>query len=441
MKKNDLVRGICTSYTYDAHGVVKIDGYPLFVKGLLLGEEADIIVTMVKKSFGYGRIKHLHVVSEHRVELTCPIAGKCGGCQLQHMSLAHQCTFKKQQVEEVIKRIAKLDTPVEDVLTMEDPYHYRNKAQIPVGCRQDQVVTGFYRINSNDIVDMEHCYIQSERINEVLIHMRTLFKKYQNTEGFRHLLIKHAMHSDEIMLVWIVQDAKIAYKDEMITYMTQQMPQIKSIIINVNKRNDNVILGEEEILVYGEPTITDTIHGLRFRISAKSFYQVNPRQTEVLYGTALSFCELHKQERVLDLYCGVGTISMFLAQQAKHVIGIEIVPAAIEDAKINAQLNQLDNIEFICSDAASYAKQLAEKKEQIDVIVVDPPRKGCDEETLSSMVAMAPKRIVYVSCKASTLARDLAFLQAHGYETKKIQPVDMFCMTHGIECVVQLEAL
>ena len=439
MKKNDIVIGTCTSYTYDGHGVVKIDGFPLFVKGLMLHESAQIVVTMVKKTFGYGKYLHIEKKSKERVDPICPVASMCGGCQLQHMSLSHQCAFKKNQVEEVMQRIGHIDTPVEDVLTMKDPYHYRNKAQIPIGCRNEQVVTGFYRINSKDIIDMNHCYIQSELINEVMLLVKQLLEKYQNSDCFRHLLIKHAFHREEVMVAFIVNKRKVAHVQDMVDALVLQIPQIKSVLLNINQRKDNVIVGEEEILLYGDQYICDTIHGLEFRISMKSFYQVNPVQTEVLYEKALEFAQLTGEETVLDLYCGVGTISMFLAHKAKRVIGIEIVPQAIADAQQNAQRNHLDNIEFVCSDAATYAKQLAQLQTEVDVIVVDPPRKGCDQATLESMVSMKPKRIVYVSCKVSTLARDLRILEDLGYQSIKIQPVDMFAQTYGVECVALLQ--
>lgn len=439
MKKNEHVIGTCIDYTYDAHGIVKIDGFPLFVKGLMLGEEAEIVVTMVKKNYGYGKYIRLIKISEERVEPICPIAKQCGGCQLQHMSLAHQCTFKKLQVEEVMRRVGHVETEIEDVQTMKEPYSYRNKAQIPVGLKEDHVVTGFYRINSNEIIDMEYCYIQSEAINKVLKCMRSLLMKYGNASFFRHLLIKHAKATDELMLVWITRQKEVPHANEMVDVLCANFSNLKSIMINVNQRKDNVILGDEEILLYGKHYIIDQLHDLKFHISMKSFYQVNPIQTEVLYGKALEFAQLTGQEEVLDLYCGVGTISMFLAQKAAHVTGIEIVPQAIEDAKRNALLNQLTNIDFICMDAAAYAQKLAQENKNIDVIVVDPPRKGCDEVTLQSMIKMKPKRIVYVSCKPSTLARDLHILEEHGYKTIKIQPVDMFAQTYGIENVALIE--
>lgn len=438
MKKNDQVHGVCSGYTHDGHGVVKVNGFPLFVKGMLEGEEGDLVVTMAKKTFGYGRLMKRSVTSPQRVTPPCPIAKQCGGCQLQHMSYSEQLRFKKQKVQDVIQRIAHLDVEVQDVLGMQEYTHYRNKGQIPVGMDKGKTVTGFYRINSNSIIDTDTCLIQSERINEVLQEMRRLLQTYNNAKVFRHLLIKHAFSSDEVMVVWIVHSFQIPHEKEMVRELSEALPFVKSIIVNLNQRTDNVILGDKEKLLYGERVIVDSIHDLKFSISSKSFYQVNPKQTEVLYGKALEFAQLTGKETVLDLYCGVGTISMFLAQQARHVTGIEIVPQAIQDARKNAALNGIANIEFVCSDASSYAKKLCEQGMHPDVIVVDPPRKGCDAEAIESMVMMQPKRIVYVSCDPGTLARDLKLLKEKGYHTEIVQPVEMFPFTHHVETVVLL---
>lgn len=438
MKKNEHVVGTCLGYTSDGLGVVKIEGFPLFVKGMLKGETGELVVTLSKKSYGFARLLKLSQRSKERVEPKCSIASQCGGCQLQHLSYKEQLSFKKQKIQDVMDRIAKLDVPVMDVLGMEQCDAYRNKGQIPVGIRNNRVVTGFYRINSNDIIDTEHCMIQSDRINEVLVTMRSLLNQFQNALSFRHLLIKHGIHTDEVMVVWIVKERKLLDCDKMVEALIKACPFVKSIIMNINKRDDNVILGEEEVVLFGKPYIVDTIHGLQFHISSKSFYQVNPIQTEVLYGKALEFCLLSGNETVIDLYCGVGTISMFLAQKAKEVIGIEIVPEAIEDAKLNASINKIENIEFVCSDAATYAKMLCDEGKQVDVVVVDPPRKGCDVDTLESIVKMEPKRIVYVSCDPATLARDLAILDGLGYKAELVQGVDMFKYSHHIESVVRL---
>ena len=437
MKKNDRVIAVCEDYTYDGMGIVKVDGFPLFVKGLLLEEQAEIIVTLVKKHYGYGKVLHLLKESEYRVTPKCPIAGKCGGCQLQHMSAAHQAWFKKHQVETVMKRIGGVDVAVNDVLCMENPWYYRNKAQIPFDRVNGNVISGFYRIHSNTIIDMDCCAIQHPVINRVLRVVKRVMKEFHGGDAqLRHLLVKYAFSSDEAMVVLIMRKRCLALEKPMIAALTQEVPQVKSIMCNINERNDNVILGDQEILLYGEPFISDAIDGLQFQISMKSFYQVNPIQTQVLYRTALAFAQLTGGEEVVDLYCGVGTISMFLSRKAKHVTGIEIVPAAIANAKENALRNGIDNVDFICADALAYAKQAVEQGKQADVVVVDPPRKGCAEAVLQSIVMLNPKRIVYVSCNVATLARDVRILAEFGYEVRKIQPVNMFEQTYNIECVV-----
>lgn len=437
MKKNDCVVSVCSGYTHEGFGVVKKDGFPLFVKQLLEGEEARLVVTKVKKTYGYGRVQRIQAFSDQRREPFCPLANVCGGCQLQHMSETEQKKFKRQLVQDVIDRIAKLNVQVADVISMEHPFAYRNKGQIPVGKVGDQIVCGFYRIHSNDIVDMENCPIQSDEINRVFACIRRLLHIYPQVASFlRHVLIKHAFHTEQIMVVFIAWKKDISGLGEMIDDLVKEIRSIQSVILNVNQRADNVILGEEEHILYGERTIIDKIHDLSFCISSKSFYQVNPLQTEVLYGKVLEFAQLTGKETVLDLYCGVGTISMLLAQKAKSVVGIEIVPQAIEDAKRNTALNNLTNVQFVCSDAAAYASELSEKQKKIDVVVVDPPRKGCDEVTLDSIVRMQPKRVVYVSCNPSTLARDLRILEDRGYHVEVIQPVDMFPQTYHVETVV-----
>ncbi|MGX8834098.1 23S rRNA (uracil(1939)-C(5))-methyltransferase RlmD [Amedibacillus sp. YH-ame6] len=438
MKKNDKIIAECSGYTHDGNGVVKVDGFPLFVKGMCKGETGEIIVTMVKKTYGFGKLWRILKKSEERVTPLCPIAKQCGGCQLQHMSYKEQLQYKKQKVQDVITRIAKVDTVVNDVLGMKHYSNYRNKGQVPVGCVDNKVLTGFYRINSNTIVDTDTCMIQSERINEVLKEMRTLLSKYQNAKYFRHLLIKDGFATGEVMVVWIVRAKDFPHQKEMCKDLCDALPYIKSVVLNLNTREDNVILGERETLLFGEPTITDKIHDLKFHISSKSFYQVNPKQTEVLYGKALEFCDLKGDETIIDLYCGVGTISMFLAQKAKKVIGVEIVEAAIRDAKKNADLNNLKNIDFVCSDASTYADILQKQGLQPNVVVVDPPRKGCDKATLSSIVKMNPAKIIYVSCDPATLARDLKYLHAQNYCIDIIQPVDMFPFSFHVESIVKL---
>lgn len=442
MKKNELWTGRCENYTHDGMGVIKKDGFPYFVKGLLKGEKALIRTIKLKKTYGFGKLEELLDESPARAIPPCPLAGRCGGCQLQHMSYPEQLAFKRQKVQDVITRIAKLDLEVLPVIGMETPYFYRNKAQVPVGIVKGQTVSGFYRINSNDIVDMEECCIQSHLINKVYGTIRAhLQEDQQLAEQLRHVLIKHAFSRDEIMVVLITREMKSAGCKHLAETLMAAHPQIKGIVQNINQRKDNVILGEKEILLAGRPYIEDEIDGLTFRISSKSFYQVNPIQTRVLYEQALACCELSGNEQVLDLYCGVGTISMFLARHAAKVTGIEIVPDAIRNAKENAARNAFDNLEFICSDAAAYADRLAAEGNKPDVICVDPPRKGCAKSVLEDIARMAPQRIVYVSCDPGTLARDLRILDELGYETVSVQPVDMFPQTSGVETVCLLSKL
>lgn len=438
MNKNEFVIGTCENYTHDGQGVVKADGYPIFVKGIIRGEKANIQIMKDKKTYAFGRIAELLEVSEHRVKPECPVYGKCGGCQLQHMDPEAQKDFKREKVQDVIDRIAKLPIRVNPVLDMEKPFAYRNKGQIPVDVKNGSVMTGFYRIHSNDIVDIDKCLIQSEVINTIVQVIKKDLKFYKNGKDLRHLLIKHAFSTGEAMVVFISRNRSIPHLDEMTAHIQAVYPKLKTVIVNLNKRTDNVILGNRESIVYGDGYIIDELQGLKFYISSKSFYQINPLQTVKLYQQALAYADLSGQEEVLDLYCGVGTISLFLAGKAKSVTGIEIVPEAIADAKRNAALNNIENVEFICSDASDYAEELVKQHKQPDVIVVDPPRKGCDEITVKAMIKMEPKKIVYVSCDPATLARDLKVLCENGYEVNVIQPVDMFPQTYHIETIVRL---
>ena len=440
MKKNERVFGICQGYTSEGLGVVKVDGYPLFVKGMLKGESGDLLVMKANKNYGFARLMELKQRSKERVEPLCPLYKQCGGCQLQHLSRKEQLAFKQQKVVDVMQRIAKVDVKVEDVMGMEEPWYYRNKGQVPFGVVDERVICGFYKLHSNEIIDMNECRIQSHLINEVVQMMKRVAEKYDFGDVIRHVLVKHAFASDEVMLVLIVRDfvpfQQCDWLDDVV-----KMPQIKTIVLNLNQRQDNVILGDEELVVYGDGLIVDELDGLRFMISSKSFYQVNPVQTVTLYQQALKMAGLSGEETVIDLYCGIGTISLFMAKQAKSVIGIEIVDEAIEDAKRNALLNGVKNVEFVCSDAGRFATQLAQEGRKVDVVCVDPPRKGCDDATIQAIVTMEPKRVVYVSCDPATLARDVAKFEELGYKCEKVEPVDMFPNTVHVETVCLLYKL
>lgn len=437
MKKNEHVTGTCLNYTFEGLGVVKVDGFPLFVKDMLVGERGEIVVTQVRKSFGYGRLLKLEVTSPERVVPPCPIFKQCGGCQLQHFSLAELQRFKTQRVKDAIERIGGLDCRVEDAMMMDEDWYYRNKGQVPVGVdKSGKTVCGFYRINSNDIIDMDECLIQHELINKSVQCMKGLIEEFGNAELFRHLLVKVGFSTGEVMVVFIVREKKVKELTQMAERLVAKVPEVKSVILNLNQRNDNVILGEEEVLLYGEPVIRDELDGLSFEISSKSFYQINPVQTVKLYNKAVEFADLSRDDEVVDLYCGIGTITQFMARKAGHVQGIEVVAAAIEDAKRNAVRNGIGNVDFVCADAGEYAERIAAEGKRVDVVCVDPPRKGCDQKTLDAILTIDPKRIVYVSCDPSTLARDLKFLSGNGYGVEKVQPVDMFPWTYHVESVV-----
>lgn len=438
MKKNDILIGTCVDYTYDGLGIVKCDNFTFFVRQVLKHEKIKFLVTKLKKTYGFGKCLEILETSSYRVEPFCPYFGKCGGCQLQHMAYEEQLRFKQDIVSNNLKKIAHLDKEVKEVVGASHVSAYRNKAQFPICIKEDKVEIGFYRIHSNDIIDMSTCMIQSNEVNEIMNHIKKSLKKWNCNDVFRHLLIKHAFSTKQMMVVFIAKEEKMEYLNDIVDDLVKHFSFIKSIILNVNTRNDNVILGDKEILLYGEEKIIDTLGDLSFYISSKSFYQVNPEQTKVLYQKALEATNITQEDTVIDLYCGVGTISLFLARKAKKVIGIEIIPQAIEDAKKNAKMNHIDNIEFVCSDAAKYATYLVENNQKADVVVVDPPRKGCDELTLQSIVKMQPKRIVYVSCNPATLARDIEILEGLGYHCEMVQPVDMFPESYHVEVVTVL---
>lgn len=438
MKKNDILTGNCVDYTHEGLGIVKANDFTFFIKNVLVNEEIEFVITKLNKSYGYGKCTNIISPSKERVEPFCPYYGKCGGCQIQHMSYQEQLRFKTSLVQNNMNKIGGLDIEVQPTLASVNTCSYRNKAQFPVCIDEKGIEIGFYRIHSNEIIDMNQCMIQSDTINSIMNTTRKLLIDGNYTNDFRHLLIKHAFYTNEVMVVFVTKKKKVTGLNKLVRQLVALHSEIKSVIQNVNKRNDNVILADEEQLLYGKETIMDSLDDLKFIIASRSFYQVNPAQTKVLYETALKFAEIDHNDTVIDLYCGVGTISLFLAKQAKKVIGIEIVDAAIENAKENAKLNNIDNVEFVCSDASTYAQDLVKQNMQVDVVVVDPPRKGCDEIALDSICLMNPKKIVYVSCNPATLARDLKHLETKGYKTTIVQPCDMFPSSFHVENVALL---
>ena len=447
-RKNDLVTLEIEDCGIDGEGIGKADGFTVFVKDAVIGDTVTAKIIKAKKNYGYGRLMEVLKPSPYRVEPKCEFARQCGGCQLQALSYDQQLVFKTNKVKGHLERIGGFtDIPMEPIIGMDELFHYRNKAQFPVGRNKEgKIVTGFYAGRTHNIIENRDCALgvaeNKEVLDRVIAHMEKYgIEPYNEATGkglVRHVLIRYGYFTKEVMVCLILNGNKLP-KEEQLVKSLCEIPGMTSITINVNKKRSNVILGEEICLLWGQEYITDRIGDISYQISPLSFYQVNPMQTQKLYAKALEYADLHGQETVWDLYCGIGTISLFLAQKAKFVRGVEIVPAAIENAKENAKLNGLENTEFFVGKAEEVLPREYKKNGvYADVIVVDPPRKGCDETLLETMVEMNPERIVYVSCDSATLARDLKYLCERGYELRKVCPVDQFGMTVHVETVVLL---
>ena len=447
-RKNDIVTLKIEDCGIDGEGIGKADGFTVFVKDAVIGDTVRAKIMKAKKNYGYGRLEEIITPSPDRVEPKCQFARQCGGCQLQALSYEKQLEFKTSKVRGHLERIGGFtDIPMEKILGMDQPFHYRNKAQFPVGKSKDgRIITGFYAGRTHSIIENRDCALGVTRNKEVLDRVIAYMEKFhiqpydENTgKGLvRHVLIRYGFFTDEMMVCLIINGEKLPGEEALVKSLCQ-IPETVSVMVNVNKKRNNVILGEKVRLLWGQPYITDKIGEISYQISPLSFFQVNPYQTGRLYGKALEYAQLSGNETVWDLYCGIGTISLFLAQKAKMVRGVEIIPAAIENAKENARLNGFDNTEFFVGKAEEVLpEQFARTGERADVIVVDPPRKGCDETLLSTIIKMQPDRVVYVSCDSATLARDLKYLCERGYELKKVCPVDMFPNTVSVETVVLL---
>ena len=447
-RKNDLVTLEIEDCGIDGEGIGKADGFTVFVKDAVIGDKVTAKIIKAKKNYGYGRLMEVLKPSPYRVEPKCAFARQCGGCQLQALSYDQQLVFKTNKVKGHLERIGGFtDIPMEPIIGMDELFHYRNKAQFPVGRNKEgKIVTGFYAGRTHNIIENRDCALgvaeNKEVLDRVIAHMEKYgIEPYNEATGkglVRHILIRYGYFTKEVMVCLILNGNKIS-KENVLVESLREIPGMTSITINVNKKRSNVILGEEIRLLWGQEYITDKIGDISYQISPLSFYQVNPRQTQKLYAKALEYADLHGEETVWDLYCGIGTISLFLAQKAKFVRGVEIVPAAIENAKENAKLNGLENTEFFVGKAEEVLPREYKKNGvYADVIVVDPPRKGCDETLLETMVEMNPERIVYVSCDSATLARDLKYLCERGYELKEVCPVDQFGQTVHVETVVLL---
>lgn len=437
-----------TDMGQDGEGIGKVEGYTLFVKDAVIGDRVQVKVMKAKKNYGYARLLEILVPSPHRVEPRCACARQCGGCQIQALSYERQLKFKEEKVLGCLKRIGGFERiPLQPIIGMESPYRYRNKAQFPIGMGKDgRPMAGFYAGRTHTIIPQEDCVLgirENQQILEVILGFMEEFSisPYREEEGtglVRHVLIRSGFATRELM-VCLVINGKSLPKAQILVERLKDIAGMASICLNINREKTNVILGDQVEVLWGKPYIEDILDGVRYQISPLSFYQVNPIQTRELYRKALQYAGLHGTETVWDLYCGIGTISLFLAGQAGHVYGVEIVPPAIEDARKNARLNGIENAEFFVGKAEEVLpRKYQEEQISADVIVVDPPRKGCDSAVLETMLKIRPKRIVYISCDPATLARDLKILCEGRYKLQKVQPVDMFPHTTHVENVALL---
>lgn len=411
VQKNEYYDVKIESLTHDGLGVARVDGFPVFVANALVGEEINMKVTLVKKTYAFGRAVDYFVTSGERVKPECGIYKQCGGCQVQHLSYEGQLKMKHDTVVNHLKRIGHIeDANVLPTIGMQNPSRYRNKTQVPFGYADGKVVAGFYQKRSHEIINMQSCLIQTDISDQIVETMRQLCQELEidpyneslNLGVLRHVIVRVGFKTEEIMVTLVTRTHEIPNSELLIQRLVSKYPKIKSIAQNVNPKVTNVIFGDETRILYGEPYIYDEMNGIRFAISPRSFYQVNPIQTETLYSKAVEYAQLSGNEIVFDAYCGIGTITLFLAQHAKQVYGVEIIPEAIEDAKMNARLNGFENTQFAVGKSEEIIPAWIENGIVPDVIVVDPPRKGCDRSLLDTMLEAAPDRIVYVSCDSST---------------------------------------
>ncbi len=454
-RKNDMVTLDIVDCGTNGEGIGKADGFTVFVKDAVIGDRVTAKIMKAKKNYGYGKLMEILEPSPDREEPVCPSARQCGGCQLQALSYEKQLAFKAEKVRGHLERIGGFtQIPMEPVIGMEDPFHYRNKAQFPVGHNKEgRIITGFYAGRTHNIIENMDCALGVPQNKTILDKVISYMEKYgvepyDETTGkglIRHVFTRCGYATGELMVCIVANGSSLPHQQKLVDSL-REIRNMSSIILNVNKKRNNVILGDEIKVLWGREYITDKIGDISYQISPLSFYQVNPQQTWKLYSKALEYAELQGNEDVWDLYCGIGTISLFLAQKAGRVHGVEIVPEAIEDARRNARLNGIRNAEFFTGRAEEVLPEYFEKYSQehpgetarADVIVVDPPRKGCDETLLDTIVEMKPEKVVYVSCDSATLARDLKYLCERGYQMERVCPVDMFPMTVHVETVCLL---
>ena len=441
LEKGSVYTAVIDGYSSEGLGIARVNGAVVFVPHAVRGEEIDLRITKVMKTSCAGEIVKIHNPSPERMEPECPYAGKCGGCAYRHLTYPEELWAKRQRVQDALTRIGGLDLTVEEILGAKNPEHYRNKSQYPVSAGK----VGFYRARTHDVVDIERCLIQKPQADAAAAALRDYMRDFavpsydeQTGKGWlRHLYVRTTRRGESLVCV-LANGERLPHEEELVGRLRRAVPDCVGVVLGVNTRRGNTILGERYRTLWGVDTLEDELCGLTFRLSVPSFYQVNHPQAEVLYGKALEFAGLTGTELAVDLYCGAGTITQVLARQARHVIGGEIVPEAIRDARASARRNGVENVEFLEGDAADVAAELARRQLRPDVICVDPPRKGLAPEVIASIAAMAPRRVVYVSCDPGTLGRDVKRFAEMGYLARRAVAVDLFPRTRHVETVCQL---
>lgn len=429
---------------YNGEGIAKIDGFTVFVPNAIKGEVVKILIVKVLSSHAFGKILEIEKKSKFRQEIDCATYKRCGGCDLRHIKYEQTLKMKQNAVQALVNKTLKNKIEVKETLGMENPFFYRNKAQYPVGVNKDRKpIIGVFANRTHEVIPIKNCLIQNPKSEAIAKFILEFIKEknisiYNEKTGrgfFRHIVIKVGIKTNEIMCIFVINGKKFPYEDELVEKLKQNYPEIKTIVKNINMKNTNVILGQENINLYGNGYIEDVLGEYKFKISPLSFYQVNPKQAEKLYNLGIEMAKVSKEDTVFDLYCGIGTISLFIAKYAKKVYGVEIVEQAIKDAKQNAKINNIENVQFIAGDTKIVLEDLIYKKGIIaDIVIFDPPRKGLDNNSINNILKIKPKKIVYISCNPATLIRDLALFEKL-YEVKTIIPVDMFPFTKHVECV------
>ena len=447
MKKNEEYLVEIIDNGFQGEGIAKIDGMAVFIPGAIKGEKVKIKILKVTSSHAFGKILEIVEKASCRIESDCDTYSRCGGCVMRHINYDDTIVMKKNAVESTLKKALGRDVTIDDVLKMDEPYYYRNKLQYPIGIAEDgSPVMGVFAERTHRIIPTLECKIQDKKSQEIANDIFEFVKENKISVynektlkgALRHLVIRRGKKTDEVMVTLVTNQKNIEHEKELVAFITKKYPEIKTIVKNINDKNTNVILGRENIVLFGDGYITDYLGEYKFKISPMSFYQVNPVQTEKLYSKAVEYAELTGNETVFDLYCGIGTIGIFASKNVKKLYGIETVPEAIKDAKENAKENNLDNAEFFVGDVeVTLPEFIKERNITPDVVFVDPPRKGCDKTAIETLLSLEPKKIVYVSCNPATLGRDLKVFEEK-YDIKRLAICDMFPFTHHVESIAML---